>query len=111
MGERVYEDAMRKLNDDHLVKGKPHPFVDEKTALCGISVCWIPSHPAGHRGGGHGLTFLKQLCKIMYDNGKHMTWITEIGFRFICIMSKRSGIVSRQFYNRETTRSSRRKLR
>ena len=50
-----------------------------------------------------GLTFLKQLCKIMYDNGKHMTWITEIGFPvYLHYVEEERDRIETPFYNQET---------
>ena len=105
MGDQVYEDTMRKPNDDHLVKGKPHPFVDEKTALNARYLGSLNMRAIQQviEAADTGLTFLKQLCKIMYDNGKHMTWITEIGFPVYLHYVEEERVVSKpRSINQET---------
>lgn len=108
MGDQVYEDTMRKLNDDHLVKGTPHPFIDEKVAFQCARYLGQLNYRAIQQvieAADIGLTFLKRLCKIMYDNGKHMTWITEIGFPvYLHYVEDERDRIETPFYNQETNK-------
>ena len=90
-----------KLNDDHLVNRQTASVChDEKTAFkCAQRSRFVEyASITGHRVCGRHWTADETALQDhrTSDNGKHMTWITEIRFpSLICIMSKRSGIVSK----------------